>query len=113
MAGMAGGKTRNFEIVMQNSVFSGDWIILTGKETLLIIVARPPGEDLSHIQFFAFDMSHHVFGQDPLCRILIMTATGGMNMMVAGIVPVLKWIHPSLQLHAEFVVTCGSYIELL
>src|SRR5215831_19142481 len=72
-------------------------MILPGEELLLVIIVRPPGQYRADVEALAANLAHHVVRQYSLSRILVVTATGGMNVVVSRIPAGYRRIDPSLE----------------
>src|SRR5215470_13558325 len=83
-------------------------MIVPGEKLLLVIIIRPPGQHGTDIDALAANLTHHVVRQYALSRILIMPATGGMNVVVSRIPAGHRRVDPSfeseLNLHWPFRV---------
>src|SRR5436309_13652653 len=101
---MARGEARDLQIVAHQIRGSGQRMIFPLKEPLLKVVARPPGKDAADIQVLAQDMTHHIFREDSLRRLLIVEASGRMNMVISGIPASIRGVDPALQSECETLV---------
>src|SRR5215831_6884300 len=72
-------------------------MILPGEELLLVIIVRPPGQYRADVDALASNLAHHVVRQYSLSRILVVTATGGMNVVVSRIPAGHRRIDPSFE----------------
>ena len=108
MAGMGGREARNFHVVTHQVVVRGKLVILAFEVLFLVVPAGPPGEDAGHVQVFAKCLPPHVPGTNPLLRALIVTATGGMDMMVQAVPAQVGHMHPALELKGGLVLGGGS-----
>src|SRR5215831_1892906 len=103
MAGVAGGETGDFEIVMHQLVGLRERMILPGEELLLIVVIRPPREDRREVEMLAEDLPDHVLGFDTFGWVRVVRAYRGMNVVIARIPAVFRRIDPAVELEREFV----------
>lgn len=69
---------------------------MLGEELLLVVTARAPSQRVTDRQRFTAYMTNHGFGQDAFGRNFVVGATRGANMRVAGILPPLPRIDPTL-----------------
>src|SRR5215471_4581696 len=91
-------------------------MIMPGEELLLVIVIRPPGQYRADVDAFSADLTHHIVREYSLSRILVVTATGGMNVVVSRIPGRHRWINPSFEskfnlrwpfrVHGEVLLFC-------
>src|SRR6516225_4828903 len=72
-------------------------MIVPGEELLLVIIVRTPGQYRADVDALAANLTHHVVRQYSLCRVLIVTATGGMNVVVSRIPAGCHRIDPSIE----------------
>src|SRR5215469_9722503 len=72
-------------------------MIVPGEELLLVIVIRTPGQNRTDVEALAANLTHHVVRQYSLRRILVMTATGGMDVVVSRIPAERHRIDPSFE----------------
>src|SRR5215469_11965737 len=106
MSGMARRESRDFQVVVHEPIWFGEWMILTAEKLLLVVVARSPCQHRADIQFFALDLAHHVIWAHTFRGILIVRATGSMYMMVSGIPVIFRRIDPPLHSEGNFVWAC-------
>src|SRR5215469_4429160 len=72
-------------------------MIVPGEELLLVVIIRPPGQYRAYVDALAANLTHHVVRQHSLSRILVVTATGGMNVVVSRIPAGSRRIDPSVE----------------
>src|SRR5215831_17163280 len=63
----------------------------------LMIPARSPAQAAPDVQVLAENVAHHVLGRDALRRAFIMSAAGGMDVMVARPPAALGRVYPALE----------------
>src|SRR5437762_14191733 len=102
MPGVAGRKAGDFQVIVKQAIRHRLRIIFPAEELFLIVVARTPGEHAAYVQLLALDLPSHVFGTNALRGVLIMRTACGVNMMIAGVPPVFRWVNPSLHLEGDF-----------
>ena len=90
MAGVRGGKPGDLDVVAHQVLGRRERVNLAVEELLLCIPARSPRQHAADVEVFAQDMPPHVLGLDPFGRALVMTAAGGVHVMIAG-KPVQSW----------------------
>src|SRR5215467_1045267 len=110
MSRVARWKTGNLQVIMHQLIRLGLRIIFPGEKLLLVVVAGSPRKYATDIQFFALYLSGHVFGTDPLRRLLVMRATGGVHVVVPGIPAILGRIDPSLHLEVNAAAFALSHL---
>src|SRR5215467_5866288 len=91
-------------------------MIVPGEELLLVIIIRTPGQYRADVDAFSANLTHHVVREYSLSRILVVTATGGMNVVVSRIPARHRRIDPSLEskynlcwpfrVHCEVLLFC-------
>src|SRR4051812_39857783 len=94
-------------------------MIVPGEELLLIIIIRTPRQYRADIDALAPNLTHHVIRQYSLRRILVVTATRGMNVVVSRIPTGHRRIDPSFKLefnlswpfrvHREVLLFCKVF----
>src|SRR6516225_9819855 len=72
-------------------------MIVPGEELLLVIIVRTPGQYRADVDALAANLTYHVVRQYALSWVLVVTATGGMNVVVSRIPAGRRWIDPSLE----------------
>src|SRR6266480_3625427 len=95
MPGVAGRKAGDFQVIVKQAIRHRLRIIFPAEELFLIVVARTPGEHAAYVQLLALDLPSHVFGTNALRGVLIMRTASGVNMMIAGVPAVFRWVNPS------------------
>src|SRR5262245_45497827 len=113
MPGMARRESGDFQVVVHELVWPGEWMILAAEELLLVVVARSPCEHGADIQFLALDLAHHVIWLHTFRGILVVRTTRGMYMMVPGIPAIFRRIDPPLHREGNFVWTIWLHVDLL
>src|SRR5579859_2866398 len=93
-----GSEAAYLDIVFQHGERLADSVDFLAVEPPLKLEAGPPGEDATDVEPFALDLHEHVAGQDTLGRTRVMSATGGVDVMVAAVVAVLHRIDPAFEL---------------
>src|SRR5215469_2615363 len=91
-------------------------MIVPGEELLLVIIIGTPGQYRADVDALAANLTHHVVRQYSLSRILVVTATGGMNVVVSRIPARHRRIDPSFEskfnlrwpfrVHGEILLFC-------
>src|SRR5881392_2369328 len=71
------------------------------KEPPLITKARSPGQYRADVQPFAFDLPKHVLRADALRGARVMSAAGGMDMVVAAVKAKCCRVDPPLELQIQ------------
>src|SRR6516162_9169679 len=72
-------------------------MIVPREELLLVIIIRTPGQYRADVDAFSANLTHHVVREYSLSRILVVTATGGMNVVVSRIPAGGRRIDPSFE----------------
>src|SRR5579864_623152 len=88
-------------------------IIFSAEKLLLIIIAGPPRQHRSNVQFLAFNLAHHVLWPHAFSGILVMRTTCCVHMMVARVPMVLRRIDPTSHRKRNYVGACLSHFNLL
>src|SRR6267154_2624551 len=97
-------KTGDFNIVVQQVWILRNAVVLAGKEFLLEIEARSPGQITTNFEVLALTVAIHVSGEHAFGGLRVMRATGRVNVMVSGPPSQLRRIEPSLQLERRGLV---------
>ena len=113
MAGVAGGESRHFEIVVHHAIRLGQRVVLAGEELLLIVVAGSPREDGADVERLAQDLTHHVFRQHAFGRVLVVRASGGVDVMVAGVPAQPGRIDPAFERERQLARIVRPHTETL
>src|ERR1041384_1115382 len=79
-----GTETGDLNVVPQQVGILRNFIYRAAEKLLLKIKAWPPSQVRADFQILAFHLPNHVRGEHAFGRFLIMSAAGGMNMMIAG-----------------------------
>jgi hypothetical protein len=103
----------DFQIVVHQFIGLGKRIVVPGKELFLIVVIGSPCEHGADVQPLARYLPDHIPRQHAFGGVLVMRATRGMHMVIAGIPAVLRRIDPTFQLKREFGGTVAVHRELL
>src|SRR5215471_2832434 len=72
-------------------------MIVPREELLLIVIIWTPGQYRTDVDALAANLAHHIVRQYSLGRILVVTATGGMNVVVSRIPTGRRRIDPSFE----------------
>src|SRR5215471_9343607 len=72
-------------------------MIMPGEELLLVVIIRPPGQYRAYVYALAANLAHHVVRQYSLSRILVVAATGGVNVVVSRIPAGRRRIDPPFE----------------
>src|SRR5271165_2056653 len=94
---MARRKTRDLEIVMHELIGLRQRVVVARKELLLVVVIGTPRENGGNVEPLAENLPDHVLRQHSFSRVLVMRATRGVHMMVAGIPAILRGIDPAVE----------------
>ncbi len=86
---------------------------MPGEELLLVIIIRTPGQYRADVDALAANLTHHVVRQYSLSRILVVTATGGMNVVVSRIPAGHRRIDPSFESEFNLRWPFRVYCEVL
>ena len=108
-----GTKTRNFDVVAKEIGVLRDFIHRAAKELLLIIKARTPGEIGADLQVLPDAVAEHVGRMHAFGRLDVMSAAGGVNVMVARPPTELRRINPAFDLEAGALQLPGDDDRLL
>src|SRR5579864_1234062 len=92
--GLMRAEPGDFDIIMQQVWIPGDRIVFAGKELLLEIKARAPGQVAADFQVLPLAMPVHVGWEHPFSWLAVMGAAGGVNMVVARPPAQPRWIDP-------------------
>src|SRR5215510_6696894 len=88
-------------------------MIVPREKLLLVIVIRPPGQYRADVDALAANLTHHVVRQYSLSRILVVTATGGMNVVVPRIPAGHRRIDPPFESEFNLRWPFRIYCEVL
>src|SRR5262245_1611769 len=67
---------------------------------LLMIPTRSPAQTAADVQVLAKNMAHHVFGRDALGWTLIVGASCGVDVMIAGVPVFASGVNPAFKLES-------------
>ena len=98
MAGLMRAKARNLDVVAEKIGIQGDDIVFAGEKLFLIVKTRPPSEVGADLEILAEAVPHHVRRVNPLGRVGVMGATGGVDVVIARPPTHQRWINPALHL---------------
>src|SRR5205085_10857300 len=87
MPGVARRESRNLEVVMNEPVRRGGRVVAAREELLLVVVPGAPGEDRADVEAFAAHLAAHVGRIHSNRRVLVMTAAGGVDVVIGGVPP--------------------------
>src|SRR5262249_9385643 len=65
------------------------------EELLLVVVAGSPGQHRAHVEGLALDLGQHVPRTHALLRALVVRASRGVDVVVAGVPAVLRGVDPA------------------
>src|ERR1700757_2760856 len=88
-------------------------MIVPGEKLLLVVIIRTPGQYRTDVDALAANLTHHIVRQDSLSRILVVTATGGMDVVVSRIPAGHRRIDPSFEAEFKLRWTFGVHCEVL
>src|SRR5262249_35815575 len=91
----------DFKIILEERARFADFMGGGGEELPLMVIARPPRQHAADVEPFPLHLQKHVGRRDSLCRARVMSATGGMNMVIAAVESEFHRIDPALELHAD------------
>src|SRR5437667_160447 len=77
-------------------------MVVPGEKLLLVVIIRSPSQYRADVHALAANLTDHVVRQHALGRVLIMSAARRMDVVVAGIPAIFRWISPSLELELDF-----------
>ena len=98
VAGVRRRKPRNLDVVPHQVIASRQRVDLAVEELLLGVPARAPGKNAADIQVFTQNVPPHVVGLDSFSRALIVSAAGGMDVVVAREPAQLGEMNPAFEL---------------
>ncbi len=98
VAGVRRREAGDLDVVAHQVVLGGKRVDLAIEELLLGIPARAPGEDAADVEVFTQDVPPHVFGLHAFGRAFVVSAAGGVHVVVAGVPPHLGQVNPALEL---------------
>ena len=108
MAGLMRAKARNLDVVAEQIGILGDDIVFTCKKLFLIVKTRPPSEVGADFEILAEAVSQHVRRVNPLGRVGVMGATGGVDMVIARPPAHQRRINPALDFECLDSVRIGD-----
>jgi hypothetical protein len=83
MAGLVRAEARDLNVIVQQIGRAGDEVVSTREKAFLRIESRAPGECRADLQVLAERVPHHVRGEHALGGVHVVSATRGVDMMVA------------------------------
>src|SRR5262249_26251667 len=93
---MAGGKTRDLEVIVEQLSGLRERVILPASEELfLVVVAWAPGKNTTHVQVLAQHLAIHILRRYTLARVFIVGPSGSMDVMVTRKPAILRRINPA------------------
>ena len=85
-------------------------VVFAGEKLFLIIKARPPRKVAADLEILAHDVALHVRRVHTLGRVIVMRATGGVDVMIAAPPAELGGIDPAL--HLEGLLLLAGHLDL-
>src|SRR4051794_12869199 len=80
----------------------GNLVDVPGEKLFLIIKTGTPSEICATLEIFSETMAHHVRSVNAFARLRVMSATSGMDVVIAGPPAHLRGIDPAFHLECEF-----------
>src|SRR6266849_1781017 len=77
-------------------------MVVPGEKLLLVVIIRSPSQYRADVHALSANLTDHVVRQHALGRVLIMSAARRMDVVVARIPAIFRWISPSLELELDF-----------
>ena len=118
MAAVAGGKSRNFDVIAQRRLDSGFFAIfgtlcltahlfkmvnMTGKELALVSETRSPGKNGADVKRLAFCLTQHHFRGYALGGTFVMGTTRCMDMAVSRVISEAAGLYPALECQIQII----------
>src|SRR3989442_34365 len=103
VAGWARREAGDFDVVPHHVTAGRKAVRLSFEESFLEIPARAPGQHVADVQVFAQDVAHHVLRIDTLARFLIVSASGGVDVVVSRVPAHPGGINPALELESNLL----------
>ena len=91
-------KPRNLDVVAEQIGKPGNVVVFAGEKLFLIVETRSPSKVCSDLEILAEAVAHHIRRVYPLGGVLVMGATGGVDVVIARPPPHQRWINPALHL---------------
>ena len=103
VSGRARREAGDFDVIPHHVAAGRKAVRLSFEESFLEIPARAPAQHLADVQVFAQDVAHHVLRIDALARFLVVSASGGVDVVVSRVPAHLRGINPALELEPNLL----------
>ena len=101
MTRMARREAGHLDVVVHQVIAIRQLVIFSLEELLLIVVRRSPRQDGADVEAFAEDVADHVLREDAFGGRLVVQASGGVHVMIAGVPAHARQIDPPLEPHGR------------